>query len=295
MKLLKICLKGEDENYIAELKKLLYQNFELLSDLGIGFHILLQKNVEKLYIHCQFWTYEGYTIEKIEKIIKATSRSLAEFIIEYKEKQVCEEILELEQRIREIPQRQQLLRYIHLSLHEEDERQRKESQVNWIAERIEKCFWVENQLSLEGFIRFRLKEYWDYWRNCIEFAREEFVIEKELSDYAEGLKSLAFKHEAKVDLLHIVHLDDRNLFLFDQDWRQLYSYLVNGISMVLEGKKARYEDLIMGAIVTLAPTSLIIHSNQENHHIIYTIKRTFKEKVKVCSECKDCKKQKTAR
>ena len=295
MKLLRICLKREDEEYLEAMKRILHNNCSILSDLGIGFHILIVEEAEKILVNCQFWTHDGYTFEKIDQIIKATSRSLAEFIVEYKEEEICEDILGQEHGVRDLFQRGQLMRYIQLTLGEDEDegRQRKERHIDWIAERIEKYYWAENHLSMEGFIRFRLKDYWDHWRNVIEHAKEEYLIEKDFSVYIDGLKDIVLKQEAKLDLLHIVHMDDRNLFLFDKNWRRLYSYLVNGISLELEGKKARYEDLIMGAIMTLAPSLLVIHSNQENHQIIYTIKRTFETKVKVCSECKECKRKKS--
>lgn len=297
MKLFRIHLGREDERYLTELERILYGELRRLSDLRIGFNIYSREENERLSISCQFWVHECYDMERIEKIIAAMSISLAEFIVDYKEQDIFEDILEHEQGITESLERKKMMQYINLSLQGEEEEGelRREIQISRIAAKAEEYFMADQQLSLEGFIRFRLKEFWDDWRSLVEYAKDEYLMDREFSGFIDSLKSLVSRQQSKLDLLHIVHLDDRNLYLYNQEWDRLYPYLENGISLELTGKQIRYEDLVMGVIISTAPNRLVIHSNQENHNIIYMMKRIFEAKVEICSGCVECKRKKAVR
>lgn len=296
MKLLQVKLPKEDERYLHPFLDILHIQYISLATFGIGYNITYQNESDWIQIGCQFWVSSEYNIEIMEAIIDLTSQSIAEYVVEYKENEILDDILMYEYGFHEIETRSNILAYIYFTLNinelgDDYSHLRKEKMKIKIAEKIGEFFWLETQLFLEGFIRFRLKEQWGEWRYAIEHAIDEFLMDKEYKEYTKLLQGFVSKQDNQLQQLHIIHKDDRNLFLYNEHWERLYPYLTNGISLEISGKHIRYEDLLLSVLLSLAPSLIILHTNQECHHIIYTLKKIFKEND-ICPSCPYCQRVK---
>ncbi|RKD23801.1 hypothetical protein BEP19_05060 [Ammoniphilus oxalaticus] len=291
---LTICLKQANQENLQEFNRILYEKTKSISNIKVNLHTYFNQETKRHAVDCLFWSDQPLNSVRTDKIIDAVSLSIAEYIIDYKEKEICEEALRCEPGFFIEEQLSNLMEHISMLIESSDERSKREK-VKWIASQAKKYLLVQDQLDLDGFVRFRLKKYKDDLLRLIDYAWDEYLIEKELSAQIETLKRFALKQEIKLNRLHIIHFDDRNLYLYDEDWNRLYPYLVNGISIELAGRKVKYEDVVVNVIISLAPNHVKIHTNQESHHIVYTIKRVFASRADVCSGCKECGVKKTAK
>lgn len=297
MKLLQVKIPKEDERYLQPFQELLHSQYRALSFYGIQYKVTFQRDQEWIEIRCQFWSSSEYNYEMMEAIVNLTSQSIAEYVVLYKENDILEEILMHEYGFHNLDTRSEILAFIYFTLNTDDlgddcSLSRTEKMKAQIAEKIGEFFWFDNQIFLEGFIRFRLKEQWAAWRHAVEHAIDEYLMDKEYREYTSFLQGLVDKQDNQIHQLHVVHIDDRNLLLYNGYWERLYPYLTNGISLKISGKHIRYEDLLLSVLLSLAPSLLILHTNQESHHIIYSLKKIFKENIAVCSSCPHCQREK---
>lgn len=292
MKSFRIYIQRGDETALSRLIALLRKNFKILSDHRIGCDTYAKEDAQFYQIACRFRMDDVFAAEKREVVYGAISRSIAEYIVEHKEWEICEEILEQEASVLERSQRRRVMEYVQMFA---TGKQSKRTKIDWIAEQTKAYCRFEKKLCVEGFIRFRLKQYRRDLRRIIQHAIDEYFIERELGVYVETLKNALSNRETKLERLHVVHLDDRNLYLYDHKWRRLFPYLVNGVALRLADRETDYADLVVGVIVSLAPRAVIVHTTQENYPIIYTIKKVFAKKAIVCSDCSECRRKRTAK
>lgn len=297
MKLLQVKISKTDEKYLQPFQNLLHIQYKALTLYGIYYRITYQYDHDEILISCQFWASTEYTCEMMEVMIHLTSQAIAEYVLIYKENDILDDILMHEYGFHHMDTRSDILAFIYFMLNTDElgddcSQFRKEQMKIKISEKVSGCFWLDNQLFLEGFIRFRLKDQWGEWRHAIEHAIDEYLMDKEYREYTKLLQGFVSKQDHQIHQLHLIHIDDRNLLLYNEYWERIYSYLTNGISLEISGKCIRYEDLLLSVLLSLAPSLLILHTNQESHHIIYTLKKIFKENIDICSSCPDCQRLK---
>lgn len=293
MKLLQVKIPKEDEGYLQSLQELLHSQYKGLSIYGIHYNLTCRHEHDGIQIRCQFWASSEYNYEMMEAIIHLTSQAVADYVVIHKETDVLDDILMYEYGFNDMDTRSDILAFIYFALNTDElgddcSQSRKDQMKIKISEKISEFFWLDNQLFLEGFIRFRLKEQWGEWRHAIEHAIDEYLMDKECKEYTRLLQGFLRKQDNQIQELHLIHIDDQNLFLYDEQWERQYSYLTNGISLEISGKHIRYEDLLLSVLVSLAPSLLTLHTDQESHHIIYTLKRIFKESINICTSCPQC-------
>ncbi|RXT04761.1 putative sporulation protein YtxC [Ammoniphilus sp. CFH 90114] len=292
MKLIQISVP-KSEKSISPFRVLLHSKLKPLQKLLINHQVVELEDQDRLYFRCQFWPVYEHTVDTFDTIREHISLVLAEFIVQYKEKDILREILvqdfsiECEREIEDISNYTFFL--LNIDEHgEEVEEGRKDLLKDAIMEKAMDYFMLENQLSLEGFIRFRLKDQWEAWRLVIEHAIDEYWMERENKEFICLLRHFLSTKEKLHPLIHLVHIDDRNLLLYDEHWSEISPTAVEGIPIEMARQQVSYEDVLLHALIALAPQKVILHTEQQNHHIIYMIKRIFDPHAHVCSQCKHC-------
>ena len=103
--------------------------------------------------------------------------------------------------------------------------------------------------NLEGFVRFRLKEY--------------FV----------GLQ------EIKIPSVHIYERDDGSYKIVNEKDELLENNLIEGYIKELMEEEITYEDILISSLINLSPGKIIIHF--DDFELIETLKNIFKDKIEV--------------
>lgn len=163
---------------------------------------------------------------------------------------------------------------------------RKDKVVNKIIEYISE----NTDLMLEGFIRFRLKEYNGELEDLVDKVIEEFLVEKEYNEFIKLLKYFVEIQECRIDIINIVIDSDGGYSMYDSRCNEITEeFLKEMISDSMNGE-INNDDLLVSSLITAAPRYIIIHnlSNVKNKEIIQTIRSVFCERVKICNGCSLC-------
>ncbi|GAB7388592.1 putative sporulation protein YtxC [Bacillaceae bacterium] len=158
-----------------------------------------------------------------------------------------------------------------------------------IYEKVRECLREDAVLNVEGFIRFRLKDYWEELRTVVEYSIDEYLMEKEYQEFIQLLRYFVSLQEPRLPLLHVVHKEDRHFLLFHRDFTSLHPGELEPIMKELRDQEINYEDLIVSALITLAPKKIVLHTREAMHNVIYTLVQIFQEKVTLCTSCSFCK------
>ncbi|MBP1930322.1 putative sporulation protein YtxC [Ammoniphilus resinae] len=294
MKLYKIVMKKEIQP-LPHFEEIVKNNFMILGENTKTFQYEVERrdDMDWTYYYCRFWPRFEHTIEFFDQIYAIITQSISEYIMNCKEEEVIRDILTQEFGFKSIEEQDQVLPFVFHLLNEEEyggegELERKRRMQEKIKKKAEDFLLLENTLAIDGFIRFRLKEEWEEWKLVTEHAVDEFLMDKEYKEFIEFVRHLVSIQVPTIELLHVIHIDDKNFWLFDQDWQEI-STMSSGNGLLAEGEnKVHYEELVLSQLISIAPHHIILHTDQENHHIIYTIKKVFEDKIAICRDCQGC-------
>jgi putative sporulation protein YtxC len=159
-----------------------------------------------------------------------------------------------------------------------------------VKERINIYLQYNNEINLDGFIRFRLKSYYRELEIAVEEAVDDYLMEKEYDEFIRLLKYFVEVQEPKRKIVHVV-LEENGFFnLFDGNNNLINNDYLEGFIVELIDEDVNYEDLLISALITIAPENIILHQSQnsQNCNTIKTIKKVFGDKVEDCKGCKMC-------
>ncbi|MDD2554629.1 MAG: putative sporulation protein YtxC [Desulfotomaculaceae bacterium] len=147
-----------------------------------------------------------------------------------------------------------------------------------------------NRIIIEGFIRFRLKEYIGELKEAADRAVDDFLIEREYREFIHLLKYFVEIQESKIDSVHVLIRGGGVFKLFDDSMEPVRSYYLEGYIVDLTDNEINYEDLLISALITIAPKEITLHYKNKNSFSapLDTIKNVFTGRVKECRGCKLC-------
>ena len=144
--------------------------------------------------------------------------------------------------------------------------------------------YIENEdyINIDGFVKFRMKEFKNYLSAIVDLAWEDYFIKKDQDEFINVLKYFVEIQQEKLELLRI-HIKQDNLFiLYDKDGNEIDSINDEEMMSILIEENLNYEDFLMSNLLTLCPSKIeIIDSinNSSSKEIIETIKSIFGDKV----------------
>ncbi|MDA8442619.1 MAG: putative sporulation protein YtxC [Peptococcaceae bacterium] len=148
---------------------------------------------------------------------------------------------------------------------------------------------ISNKLILDGFIKFRLKEYQEELQTAIEVAVDEFMVEKEYLEFVRLLRYFVDIQEPKIDTLHVLVKKSGGFQLFDENRQFITNDYFEDFATDLVDNEITYEDLLISALITIAPKFVVLHTPQfKESETIRTIRNVFDERVSNCQGCALC-------
>ena len=150
--------------------------------------------------------------------------------------------------------------------------------------------YVEEKKSmiLDGFVYFRLKEYFSYLDNVIDTAVNQFIIEKEYNEFINLLRIYVDSKKTECELLHLIYINGESILLDNN--KNIVSVSDNIFNAkYLSDISFSSNDFALNTLLTLLPAKIEIHLIGEEDEFINTIKLIFENKVSICRECNICK------
>jgi len=155
-----------------------------------------------------------------------------------------------------------------------------ESRRQGILKQIEEFLGMQDQINIEGFIRFRLQDYQKELLELINQSADDFLIEREYQDFINLLKYFVEIQQPRFPEMHLMRRENC-LILCDPNFKVLHRENIQDI----EGS-----DAIVSTLVTAAPNFVTIHINRfdANDELVATIRHIFESRVHMCLGCEHC-------
>ena len=147
-----------------------------------------------------------------------------------------------------------------------------------------------DRINIDGFIKFRLKDYMEELYDMVEKAVDEFMMEREYKEFIQLLRYFVDIQEPRLDLVHVIVLHSGVFKLLDDSQKVINSEYLEGYVLDLIDSEINYEDLLISALISIAPQKVVFHRLHEDYAIgtLETIKNVFSGKVEECTGCEIC-------
>lgn len=146
-------------------------------------------------------------------------------------------------------------------------------------------FIIENNdLNLEGFVKFRMKDFISYISILSDIAMEEHLIKRDKKEFLDSLKYFIDIQEEKMELLRITIMKDGNFILSDENGSEVENLSNEELMNLAMSEDLNKEDILISAIMTLCPKKIEILDNSNNNKskdIIEMVNLLFEGKVTV--------------
>lgn len=289
MLVLKLAYSG-DLDFVEELQEL--KGILKKRDVIIGLVESIEGNTHVIKIMCEEEKYS----DKVYNIINLyISNILYRIVIDkYKEKEMYEfltdtyfflkqeEILEIEEEIMQVLNCEKLSEnenFIYCS-----------NKINEIIEKIKDCIEENEEININGFITFRMKELRGNIEGIIDKVVEKYMVEKEYKEFIRLLKYFVDIQESRIEEVNIFIQPSSGYSITDGYGEDIFSGFLKDLSECKVGVDANVEDIIISGLITNAPNHIIIHKKEEctNLEFIDTIVNVFGSRVSFCEGCEAC-------
>lgn len=144
-------------------------------------------------------------------------------------------------------------------------------------------------LVLKGFTNFRIKPYFEILDDIINEAVNQFIVEKEYTEFISLLKLYVNSQNSNCETIHIVYSTSESILLDEN--KEI-------ISISNDCFRAKYlsditfssNDYTLNALLTLIPKKIYIHLiDSKIDEFINTIQSVFENRTYICKDCNICK------
>ena len=148
---------------------------------------------------------------------------------------------------------------------------------------------MHNELVLDGFIRFRLKDYGQVLNRVVEKAVDNYMSDIEYQEFVKVLRYFVNVQEPRTGEVHVVVDRSANISIFNSEGQALSE--ANGEHFVAQSADdSNGQDLLMSALITIVPCVIMFHfyDRKTNASLVNTVKDVFDDRVIVCEGCHIC-------
>ncbi|WP_300347189.1 putative sporulation protein YtxC [Clostridium sp.] len=155
------------------------------------------------------------------------------------------------------------------------------NRVNNMTEDIIKFLRENDYMNIEGFITFRMKGLIKEIECIIDKVVEEYMIEKEYSEFIKLLKYFVDIQECKLEEVNLIIQRDGVYEVRDNSGIDVFKEFLNEITDMSEEGIVNVEDVIISGLITNSPKKIKIYNEEEciNKEFLNTIKSVFGERV----------------
>ncbi|MGE5329635.1 MAG: putative sporulation protein YtxC [Deltaproteobacteria bacterium] len=223
------------------------------------------------------------------------SSVLSEYIVKYYEEKLLTRIINMNYCYFSTLEKKQILKHALTQIKPNNEdfeygidsENRKEIILKKIIEYLD----TSNEIILDGFVNFRMKEYVKELEDVVDKAVDSFLMDKEYQEFIKLLRYFVDIQEPKMEAVHIISLESRYLIL-DNRYNEITNECIKEfINEIPEEGDINFDDLLVSSLITMAPLRIYIHSSHKikNRELLETIKNVFVNKVILCSGCQICR------
>ena len=157
-----------------------------------------------------------------------------------------------------------------------------------ISKAANEYFLTNTQMVLDGFVNFRLKEYINLLDTSVDLNVDNFLVEREYTEFVNLLKIYIDSKPSLKGLVHLIYakgeaiLLDENRKIIDTSSSILNAKYLSDITFSIN-------DYALNTLLTLLPKKIKVHLKCEKDEFINTIELIFGNRVSFCNSCSLCK------
>jgi len=277
--------------YPALIYNRLNNELKLLQNEGLSVDIDIDKVGEITFMDC-FFQDDLSSKEYLKTMKLSIANCLAEIIVEDWEALIIRKIVRNNFYYYNEDEKQAILNKTKkilnpVGLKSYNQQQRKEKVMQRILEYLD----LDKNLMVEGFISFRLKDYQKDLEHIVNSAVDELLMEKEYLEFIRLLKYFVEIQEPRIKKVQIVFRNNGKFSLLDEKDQPIKHECLDGLMIDLLENEINYEDLLISALITLAPCELVLHKERGVgvNETINTIEKVFGNRIVNCPGCSKCK------
>lgn len=169
--------------------------------------------------------------------------------------------------------------------HEADRIRRK----NKVADELEKFLHDETELNIGGFITFRLLSYRNELAEIVEYALDEYVLDKQYQEFISLLKYFVQLQETKVPIVHLLHKGGHEFTLYNESFQTLEPKPpADRIVAEMLETEMNIEDMVISSLISCSPKQITVHTRNPDMQVVRTIETIFDGRVHICVKCNSC-------
>lgn len=150
-------------------------------------------------------------------------------------------------------------------------------------------FKYNNKLYLKGFISFRLKKYIEELEKIIDDAVNQYLIEKEYTEFVSLLKLYVNSEESQTDLVHLIYHNEESVLL-DKDKNIIKTDINLLNAKFLSDITFSSSDMVLNTLLNIIPQKIYIHLlDDEEDEFITTLELIFGDRISICKDCNICR------
>ena len=168
------------------------------------------------------------------------------------------------------------------------EKEEKNKKEKLIYDEILKYIKEKKSMILDGFVRFRLKEYVKYIDNIVDEGVNKYIIDKEYTEFINLLKVYIESKKSEIDLIHLIYINGESILL---DKNKNFISITENIfnAKYLSDISFSSNDFALNTLLTLLPEKIEIHLIEKEDEFINTLKSIFEGRIQICSDCNICR------
>ena len=153
------------------------------------------------------------------------------------------------------------------------------------------CLETRPVFDLEGFLTFRAQEYRTELDQAVEMAVEDYVLQREYYEFIRLLKHFVDTQTPRLDVLHVGISPQGKFHLYNDAGKKVTHQFLDDASFHENGSDFSYEDLLISALIAVAPRQIVFHIRYDGYQdTLQTIRSVFEERVSYCTGCTICDK-----
>lgn len=157
-----------------------------------------------------------------------------------------------------------------------------------ISQMIESFFDDKNEIILDGFFKFRMKDYIDYVDVLIDDAASNMTVKKEINEFVKLLRYFVSIGDSTCERVHVFKMDSDYILTDDGGNSPLD---MTGVMYEFSDMEHLPEDELLNSLVSIAPKHIVMHNKSvfenEDMSIIYKV---FENSIEFCDgKCERCR------
>lgn len=141
------------------------------------------------------------------------------------------------------------------------------------------------RLDVDGFVNFRMPDYIDYVGKAAGRILDDLLLEQENREFIGVLRQFVERREEPMDLVHVVMMSGNRFQIYDRSM-QVVAKSVDSAPGAGDDE-VRQEDLLISALVTLAPRQVTLHGKCMAA-TYNTLTEVFPGALRRCAGCRYC-------